>query len=219
MKGRQKVALFGSAGSMGRRYTAILNWLGHHVLPIEVDDSFGESLAACEDADAIIVASPTETHVDICRGLLHLEKPILCEKPITKNVFELNRFLETLKHFPETRFQMVNQYKYMTMPGVEGLTKYDFYNSGKDGIYWDCINIIGLAKGEVKILDKSPFWQCQINGFPLSRGKIDHSYIEMITDWLLSPFDNLEYIYESHLKVHGMLNEKSLNRNSSAFHQ
>lgn len=219
MKGKKKIALFGSGGSMGRRYTAILNWFRYDVIPIEVDASFGESLAACEDADYIIVASPTETHIDICRGILHLEKPILCEKPVSTNIFELNRFLEVLKVYPNTRFQMVNQYQYMTLPGVEGLTYYDYYNTGKDGLYWDCMNIIGLAKGKIQIKNESPFWQCQINGFPLARGKVDHSYIEMIREWILCPLDNLEYIYESHLKVYGMIHEKSLDRYTGAFNQ
>jgi hypothetical protein len=215
LKEVKKIALWGANGGMGRRYTSIIEWLGHEVLPIEFDTSFGEALHFCDEADAIIVATPTDSHVDICRGILHLEKPILCEKPVSRNIFELNRFLEELKGFSNTPFQMINQYELLYDATSTGDTVYNYYNSGGDGLYWDCINLIGLANGPIIIRDRSPYWCAKINGVSLKRGAIDGSYVNMIKNWLVCPIDNLEYIQETHLKVHGMLNEKSNHRNTS----
>ncbi len=96
--------------------------------------------------------------------------------------------------------QMVNQYKYMQKP-YRGETVYDYFKSGSDGLAWDAINICGLAEGKVTLKNKSPFWQCKLNGAVLSHGLVDHSYIEMVQAWLRDPKSNWAYARKAHEKV------------------
>jgi hypothetical protein len=96
---------------------------------------------------------------------------------------------------------MVNQYNWISPKNTNKNTHYDFFKTGGDGLYWDCINVIGLANGLVEINNTSPIWSCAINGKSLSLFDVDISYIHMIEDWLLRPFSNWDYAVAAHKKV------------------
>ena len=176
-----KVCVIGAKGNMGRRYMAILDHLG--VEAVGVDD--GDHVIS-SGITHYIIATPTYTHTGV---LEHLEAgwtncPILCEKPVSKYPAALNR---VLRMAIGRRIYMVNQYAYYSdqLPQKSGITCYDYYNSGKDGILWDCIQIIHLARGEITTLtNKSPVWRCVINGTELNREAIDLCYVKMIRDFI-----------------------------------
>jgi hypothetical protein len=127
------------AGNMGSRYAAVCkNELIDHTL---IDK--GEMVLG---VDKYIIATPTDTHADVlCHVATRVKKPvsILVEKPIDSCFYSGLRAVkaaESLGH----RVYMVNNYAYYSegIPKGEGDTHYDFYNSGKDGIVADCIQLI-----------------------------------------------------------------------------
>lgn len=178
-----KVYIFGYKGNMGRRYRAVLSHLGHAAGGEDLDAVLGFSLA---DADAVIVATPTDSHVGLLRALKDCGRPILCEKPLSKNVAEVRGLLEELKT-AGTRLAMVNQYAELDDPRAIGVTSYNYYRHGGDGLYWDCISLIRQARGLVSLREDSPVWQCVLNGRRLTLGEMDQAYIDMLKRWLSDP--------------------------------
>ncbi len=50
--------------------------------------------------DAVIIATPTDTHVDYIEAAARAGKPIYCEKPLDKTLERVDRCLGTLKSHP-----------------------------------------------------------------------------------------------------------------------
>lgn len=186
------ILLLGNKGGMGRRYSAVLDYLEIPFCGVDVDNA-----VPGYDYDGVIIATPTDTHFDLVRIYSQLKIPILCEKAITRNEDELGAILD----IPDLQLQMVNQYSQIAYGSGNGETFYDYYNTGKDGLAWDCINIIGLAKGLAKISNQSPIWKCTINGQELKITDMDRAYIRMIADWYKTPRSNLKYIERAHRKI------------------
>ena len=158
--------------------------------------------------DGAVVATPTGTHIEVIRDLVSMnpEIHIHCEKPIALCSKEAE---EAFAMAPNLR--MVNQYKFaaaLTDLSQESndATYYDYFRTGKDGLYWDCINIVGLAESTVTVSNKSPLWRCSINGQPLSLQDIDAGYIADVADWVEDGGTNLEYAIEAHRKVEWLIN-------------
>ena len=193
------VYVVGNRGNMARRYTAILDHLGVDHCGHDRGEEPNEGNLA--SATHIIIATPTLCHLaDIVRYGRY-GKPILCEKPFTTDVDELWKF-EREHRTILPLISMVNQYAQLTsVADAPGLSSYDYFKSGGDGLIWDCINIIGLARGEIKLRNASPIWKCQINGRPLSIAGMDYAYVDMIVEWLRYPVSNFEYAKIAHAKV------------------
>lgn len=189
-----RIAIIGSEGSMGKRYQAILRDLNVSVDLFDIHN-WGQ-ITETVGIEGIIIASPTHCHFENIREVARLNIPILCEKPIAQTMFDLNNILEL-----NLNLTMVNQYDFIE--GVHGVgpSYYDYFHTGKDGLQWDCINIIGLANDEIYINDQSPTWQCQINGKKLTLEDVYNSYISMVKAWLDNPVPNSFYITKAHAKV------------------
>ena len=180
-----KLCIIGGKGNMGRRYAAIANMENMYFHSIDVNDPIPT------DFTHYLIATPTETHEAVLTNLCNMrEEPVkvLIEKPYTiiknndMNAFQVLGKLSTLGH----KIYMVNQYAYYShdLCDNEGPTYYDYYHSGKDGIMWDCIQIIHLARNGVKFLNnQSPIWHCMINGVKLNRELIDLCYVKMLKDF------------------------------------
>jgi hypothetical protein len=180
--------IIGGLGNMGRRYAAILASEG---MPYTIIDK-GDSLPRIHDgATHFIIATPTDTHGRILRMVAEKYKEpvnILVEKPVVKLGGTL-RGLRPVERALDAghNVYMVNQYAYYSHGITEGKgpTWYDYYNSGPDGLAWDCIQLIHLAKGGIGFLaQNSPVWNCGINGRSLNRELIDLCYVKMIKDFL-----------------------------------
>lgn len=188
----EKVCVVGYRGNMGRRYCTILDYLGIPYHGVEKED---EDWEPEKDVEGIIICTPTETHYEVlqnsCYGL-----PILCEKPLIKNIGHLEDFLQ---FGPET--SMINQYRYFYTPSDE-LTLVENYHTGNDGLLWDCLNIIGMARSDIHLTKKSPIWNIELNGKRINRAKIDTAYIRNIEDWLTGDLvESKRYIIHAHKKV------------------
>ena len=102
-----RVALFG-AGRIGQVHArsaalhdeARLAWVIDPVLPAAeaLADRYGASAGtvvddalADPDVDAVVIASPTPTHIDLLRRAVIAGKPVLCEKPIDLDLPKIDR--------------------------------------------------------------------------------------------------------------------------------
>jgi hypothetical protein len=198
------IALIGSEGSMGRRYQAIFNHLKVPYLALDRTrpdaDQIIKKAIACDRA---LIATPTETHVEYLRALLPFGKPILCEKPVCKSLEEIEDLhAECVRH--GWRYNMVMQYtEYEVSRAPERLSFYNYFRHGNDGLVWDCMQIIALARGEVALSEKSPYWECTINGQKLNFTFMDHAYVMHIQKWLAGALtQSMDDILEIHRKVH-----------------
>lgn len=183
------VLLIGANGNMGRRYGAILR---HLSIPFKGVDK-GDVLAS-KHASHIIIATPTNTHYELLRYFKDDPRKILCEKPITKDERELDEILGW-----GDLVEMVNQYRYLDRNESCGDTIYDYFKSGGDGLPWDCINILGLSRGEVSLRNESCIWNCHLNGLKLKLSNMDMAYVRMLKEWLLfDDIPNKDYIHRAH---------------------
>ncbi len=159
----KKVAVIGASGNMGRRYAMILEqYCGCEVVRVDIDThSKIDDLVSC---DGIIIATPTDNHVEDILHYGRYQKPILCEKPISKSILKLRCLMAT----PDLDLSMINQYYFLKLMRfgneyIDDESYYHYFKSGADSLAWDCINIIGLAKGPVEVSNDSLIWRCRIN--------------------------------------------------------
>jgi hypothetical protein len=189
-----KILVVGCKGSMGKRYCAILDYLGIDYEGVDLNDKPTKSY------NAVILATPTDMHIDDLEFFLP-DVPVLCEKPISKS-FGAARTICAMALEKGWDLRMVNQYEYLTSPRSDnGPTLYDYYRSGNDGLEFDCYNIIGLAEGRVSLRNKSPIWTCAINGQILRLSDMDGAYVKMIRSWLSGEVNNITYILKANDKV------------------
>ena len=153
---------------------------------IDIDHSRGDvrRILEKEKISHVIIATPTHTHYGWLTFLKDFDGiRILCEKPITKNLGEL---LEIIGWGLD--LTMMYQYLHAKINATEknpsSLTSYNFYNHGNDGLVWDCIQLIGLADGEISLREDSPTWETRINGRKVYPGSINNSYVEFLNDWI-----------------------------------
>jgi hypothetical protein len=203
------ILLVGSEGGMGTRYKRILEHLGraYKCYDTKLSTSLDEAAKGCDRA---IIATPTIHHAESILDILSVmpSKPILCEKPIDKDLKVLKDILKRCKDV-QTDLRMVFQYKSIyNNDGLIGPSHYDYFRHGDDGLAWDCIQIIGLAHGTVSLKEKSAVWSCQINGQKLHIQNMDWAYIYYIQDWLTLPALCIgpDEILEIHEKVHQYIN-------------
>ncbi len=209
----QRILIVGASGNMGRRYTAILRHIRIESVLID-DPMLGRAGYIGNDvlveqaglADGVIIATPTPTHLPLLELLVtNIKKPILCEKPISTDPDKVADFCA--RH-PTALVQMVSQYDFLVPRNMLwDHTKYDYWHSGKDGLVWDCINIIYHATGKIELDDKSPYWVCMVNGKRLNIKNMDPAYVEMIRDWVSnkSKSPGIQRIATAHEKVRDYL--------------
>lgn len=177
------IAIIGSNGSMGKRYQAIMNFLGKPHLCFDKEDSIDTIRKVAAEAEGFIIATPTPTHAEFLRQLLPTRRKILCEKPVTKDLGELID-LDGFCSRHGFDFQMTMQYQELMKLDSLGPSYYDYFRTGNDGLVWDCLQIIGLSD-EIPVLEnKSPIWSCMINGHRLNLGDMDLAYVECVRKWM-----------------------------------
>lgn len=207
---------------MGTRYCAIFRHLGVPVIPVDTEPS-GISWPAVDhavqSARGLVIATPTPMHWQALSRYREYETPILCEKPVTKNPSELQKYLlGTFRHpglcfghTPRQRvgpFAMMMQYQILNPPaGTSGTqhvepTEYDYFRSGQDGLGWDCISLLGLAREPVSLRNESPVWRCTLNGRVLSHADVEQAYVDFVARWLKEPeFQDRAWLVRAHEKA------------------
>jgi hypothetical protein len=212
-----KILVVGGDGNMGSRYKCILDQLGvrHETLDI------GTGPKDADEFDGVIIATPTDTHTEILDAMVGYKGPVLCEKPLLTDFKDIE--VSLIEYMDaEMRLSMVNQYKYAVKGKVpdtsEHVSYYTYFNSGQDGLEWDCINIIAQSNSRPYLSKNSPIWSCCLNGVTLTRKDIDISYIKMLEDWLESGLEDYAHIIKAHKKVRDYINDEGSNRDSSKKH-
>ena len=183
---RNEILIVGGLGNMGRRYGLILAELFKYfdIKDIENKKQGKRNNDFCySEYSSIIISTPTNTHFDIFVEIMKngFKGNIICEKPLSKNIDQVKEMLSYKK------LRMVCNYLYAIPVGQcrsEGITSYNYFNHGNDGLYWDCVQLLYLANGEIDIKESSPIWKCIINGLKIHRSMIDLSYFEMLDNFL-----------------------------------
>lgn len=197
-----KFLLIGSEGSIGSRYKAILDYLK---LDYDCyDPMLGKGIFSINEyrlCTHVIIASPTDTHLYYLDYLnvVAPEVKVLCEKPISKDIGELESFFKVCK----LDLVMVNNYSFMiNFFNDKKITKYNFFKTGNDGLAWDCIQLIRIANAGIELRNDSPIWQCTINGEKVDNKYIDTSYIHMLKNWMSDYLHNdFDELLEAHKKT------------------
>ena len=176
---------------MGTRYAKILEEEGIEFYVLD-QHNLGAAKRLFEHTTKAIIATPTELHTQYVTKCIEREIPVLCEKPITKNVDELERILNHRN--AEVFLHMVCNYKYAYQKAKDRYgdqlfyqdkkTRYMFENSGKDGLAWDCIQLIYLAEGRVQFGRSGKTWTCYINGVPIRYQDVIEGYRQMLLDFM-----------------------------------
>jgi len=211
----RRILVIGYQGNMGRRYTSILDdllipWFGIEASGIHWDNQRKEKVSGLDTNPfhSIILATPTNTHMAMIKKYRNMNIPILCEKPISFEMEDIDYIIRN-----KIQVSMVNQYKFLA--GKSGVTYYNYFKTGNDGLGWDCINIIGLAYEKPFINNTSSKWKCCINGKELNISMIDDSYIEMIKHWMDDQRPDFEYMKKAHSRVLEGFYDKSNYRDTS----
>lgn len=204
--------IIGGLGSMGRRYSAVLSYLREPYYAVDRESSPAAIKSFASRASRILICTPTETHLGIIKRLMTLGKPILCEKPICKNLDDLNELMSSVRHFG-TKLNMVMQYTELVSSNGAGDSEYDYFRHGNDGLAWDCLQIIALAKGHLSLREDSPVWKCKINGQTLDLSSMDMAYVNHIRRWIGGGMSqDLNWLYDIHCdvsRISGEINEQS----------
>jgi hypothetical protein len=194
------VLIVGAEGSMGKRYRAILNFLGRTYQCADKEKTPDQVKNLAKQSEGVIIATPTDTHAQFIELLADLGKPILCEKPVVKDTTQLETLFSILNHH-RTPFRMMMQYQKLCHSARIGPSLYNYFKTGSDGLSWDCLQIIGLARGAVTIDNVSPVWSCKINGQRLRLEDMDAAYIAYVQDWFNYPKQDFGIIREMHAKT------------------
>jgi hypothetical protein len=184
---------------MGLRYRRILDAMGHTYKRFDQDHNVRDLFWMARGCDGILIATPTMTHQRFVEMLVPLRKPILCEKPLATQMTQVFDMLERASHY-RTPFRMVNQYAVLPN-GTGGVTSYNYFRHGGDGLAWDCIQIIGLARGRLVLGDDSPVWKCSLNGRRQLLSMMDTAYMRYLDLWFQKPKQDLGYLIDIHQKT------------------
>jgi hypothetical protein len=183
---------------------AILKHLRVEAKGVDIETPPVAVIRLVKEAKGVIVATPTPTHFPILRKLYNegAKTPILCEKPLSTNMNQVKDIIEKFTH--KMPLTMVKQYDYVEyteptfLSGIRFEDKtyrnyYNFYNTGKDGLKWDCIHFMRQKPENLLLKNDSPTWDCIIKGFRVDAESMHRAYIRMVKDWLEFP-ESEDYI-------------------------
>lgn len=195
------ICIIGGLGSIGSRYACILKYFK---IPYVIKDIHTPDINL-HDYDKFIIATPTPTHIELLNILQG--KTILCEKPISKDPL----IIPNVKNV-----YTVCNYNYIVqnlslMPPFS--IEYDYYRTGKDGILWDCCQLIYLDP-EAKISTQSPKWNLTINGEMISYRELEESYILMLLDFAYNRYENLWTLEDGRKMTEAVLGRLSMSYSS-----
>lgn len=193
------ILLIGSQGRMGKRYSAILDQLKvkWHGIDIKKQPWDYDIIKKCKKA---IIATPVDTHFSWCSTL---KIPWICEKPLSKNIDEVDKLL-TLTQMNNVEGRMINNWENAICIALQEYTAnrgdccvlgdielyYDKIYSGEDGI-WDFIQLIHLCGKGLYIKHASKDLKCYIKkpymDVKITQEIIERSYLITIKRWLNIP--------------------------------
>lgn len=190
------ICIVGINGRQGKRYKSICEYLNIPYIGYDChatnDDEYKhvvksniESETIIMNSDKIIIATNTKSHLRLLERFAPFKKPMLCETPIVKSKEALKAFKELTKI--NDQIYMVNHLAYLKSCDKIKLcnykTYYDYFKCYGEGLYWDSIQVIGLAKDGFNLDNSSPLFDCTINGVKYIKSDIDLLYKLMVQDF------------------------------------
>lgn len=220
------VLLIGGLGSIGSRYRAILE---SFKIPYEIYDyhtgilstTKGETNLANIKFSRAIICTPTDTHVTYCKMLEPLKKPYLCEKPLSKDLDEANEVAKFKYGYMVCNYKLLFQFM-----ANRGHIVYDYFRTGKDGLLWDCCQLIYLDPLAC-VNNESPLFRLHVHNSydeydcfgEIPFHLVERSYLFMIRDFVDGEFQNLWTLEDGIAMTEAVLrrikSEQSLGRHSS----
>lgn len=179
-------------GSISKRYQAILRKFNY---PFKIfDNPLNENPEDIGNMtfDRAIICTPTRFHYQYAKLLLDLDKPFLCEKPVSKDINDCDVLLH---HENAKNGWVVNNWSLAILRTVyrSKISKisYNYYHTGGDGLVWDVCQLALIAKMQNCILEVSrdtPIFQAKVvwgGGLEsvVSLEDIQRSYVDMITNF------------------------------------
>jgi len=193
-------------GSIGKRYMAIIKYLGHEAIGVDINR--GPYSLESFDFDKAIVCTPTDSHFEPAYALAYMDKPFLIEKPVSKQILEIKKIKEKTD-----KAYMVNNWAHVftdiKLLPYNNSVYYDHYNTGSDGLAWDCIQLIYLAN-EIMLDNVSPFFHCTINEDKVTLDMVTRSYVNMLLAFVDGDYHalwTLEQAIDANKKVEGYIEE------------
>lgn len=172
-----QVALYG-LGRMGAHHHRHLDALGHEV--IRVDPEKGWS-AAPPRADAVVVATPTRTHLNVALPWLERGVPVLVEKPLAASLAEA----EALAAYPHCVVGHIERFNpaFMAIAAVDArFVQAERLAPWADrGIDVDVVLDLMIHDLDLfHALTRSPLREVRANGLSVRSGQIDivHARVE-----------------------------------------
>ena len=183
-----KVLVVGSKGRMGVRYCCVLKYLGIDF--VEYDTNGALNPWSEDEVDRSIVATPIDSHVEVCDRLLSNGISVLCEKPIAKDIDAL-KDLNDVSRLNKASLHMVNNWRFVLgrkkiLDAGHNQITLNYFNLGADGD-WDLIQPVYLSLGYPTISRTSPVYDCSVNGTLINQMNFDMSYVAMIDAWIHNP--------------------------------
>ncbi len=104
---------------------------------------------------------------------------------------------------------MTYQYSLIASKDTIGKSFYNYFRHGNDGLAWDCLQIIGLARGAISLEECSPVWSCVINGRRVPLAAMDAAYIGYVQSWFKNPHQDMGLLQAIHEKTDAYEKEMS----------
>lgn len=181
-----KILLIGGCGSIGRRYAAILKYMGKDfaIHDPALNTDFEKQLKGCDKA---LICSPTPTHHEWAVACNERQIPFLIEKPYSFRLYEA----QWMRQEQKVPAHLVCNYKFaLNSTAHEHFTPLalDYYNQGKDPtMAWNCCQLVYLNP-DITLNDNSPVWNLKVKNRRteslLPYRQVEIGYIEMLDNWL-----------------------------------
>ena len=113
-----------------------------------------QELVADERVEAVVVATPQDTHREIAEAALALGKPVLCEKPIAENIEDARAMVEAAE-----KAGVINMmgFNYIRTPVSQYVRKLI-----SDGVIGDITFFRGMHEEDFLADPQAPFtWRCE----------------------------------------------------------
>lgn len=151
-----------------------------------------DSVLKDKETDVVIISTPVITHADIIKKALESGKHILCEKPLTKTVAEIDAIDNILKGTGKIlmcahtfEFNQVVRYIKQYLKGND-VGKYLYFSASRNGLgpVRKDINVIyDLASHDISIilflLEKSPLYVSAVGSSCFNNGVEDIAFINL----------------------------------------
>lgn len=202
------IAVIGGLGRIGRRYRSLLAYMGEGVLVYDTAQD-GEALGdVLSRSTHCILATPTETHLDVLSQIPE-NIPVLVEKPVAKHAdFDASR----------PNAYTVCNYKFVfeaLEAEVGSHVVYDYYNSGPDGLHWDCCQLIHLDK-KAELRSELPFWTLLIDNKQVPYTTLEKSYLWMLQSFIYAGGQGLWSLEDGRQMTESVLEYEASHSNTAA---